>query len=131
MALTREQALAALGLASAQSPDAAAVQGAFERLARRYPQPHFPERFRSLLEARDQLLSPERAWRELVESRTLDLGWILPHLAPGPGAATAPDRRTSLQNMLRAGFLAEPLEVSLFGGWPDDDDDDDDDDELF
>ena len=126
MALTREQALAALGLASAQSPDAAAVQAAFERLARRYPQPHFPDRFRTLLEARDQLLAPERAWRDLLESRTLDLGWILPHVAP-PAVAAAPDRRSSLQSLLRAGFLAEPLDVPAFGDWDDDDDDDDDD----
>lgn len=126
MPLTREQALAALNLAAAPNTDAAAVQAAFERLARRYPQPHFPDRFRTLLEARDQLLSPERAWRELLESRTLDLTWILPRVAPG-SAATAADRRTSLQNLLRAGFLAEPIEPIMTGEWDDDDDDDDDD----
>lgn len=126
MALTHEQALAALNLTSTPNWNAATVQAAFERLARRYPQPHFPERFRALLEARDQLLAPERAWRELLESRTLNLAWILPHLAPAAAGQT-PDRSSSLQSMLRAGFLAEPLDVPEF----DDDDDDDDDDEFF
>ena len=108
MALTRNQALAALGLSARPEADAAAVQGAFERLARRYPQPSFPERFRQLLEARDQILEAGRSWRELLESTTLDLTWILPHLALTPPASVA-DRRTSLQNMLRAGYLAERL----------------------
>ena len=135
MPLTREQALAALNLAAAPGTDAAAVQAAFERLARRYPQPHFPERFRTLLEARDQLLSPERAWRELLESRTLDLSWVLPRVA-AEAAAPAADRKSSLQGMLRAGFLAEPMEPSMFGDWEDDDeeewdDDDEDDDDEF
>lgn len=121
MALTREQALAALGLGNAPSTDAATVQAAFERLARRYPQPHFPERFRALLEARDELLAPERAWRELLENRTLDLAWILPHVAHAAPAASPADRRESLQSLLRAGFLAEPLEVGV-DDWDDDDD---------
>jgi hypothetical protein len=125
MALTREQALAALGLTAAPDSDAAAVQAAFERLARRYPQPHFPERFRTLLEARDQLLAPERAWREQLESRTLNLSWILPRVRPD-AAASAPDRRSSLQALLRAGLFAEPL-MPDFDEWGDDDDDDDDD----
>lgn len=131
MALTREKALAALGLAGAPSTDAATVQAAFERLARRYPQPHFPERFRALLEARDELLAPERAWRELLESRTLNLSWILPHLPQAAPAGSPLDRKSSLQSLLRAGFLAEPLEVEL-EDWDDDDDDDfDDDDDPF
>lgn len=118
MPLTREEALAALGLAATPDAGTAAVQRAFERLARRYPQPSFPERFRQLLEARDQLLDAGRSWRELIESPTLDLAWVLSHLAP---ATTGPalDRRTSLQQMLRAGFLAEPVRP------PDFDDDDD------
>jgi hypothetical protein len=120
MPLTRDEALAALGLAGAPDVDTAVVQRAFERLARRYPQPSFPERFRQLLDARDQLLDAGRSWRELVESRTLDLTWILPHLAPAP-AEPAADHRTLLQAMLRAGYLAEPMSP------PDFDDDDDDD----
>jgi hypothetical protein len=108
MPLTRDQALAALGLSVTPEADAATVQRAFERLARRYPQPSFPERFRQLLEARDQILEAGRSWRELLESSTLDLTWILPHLAPAPPASVA-DRRTSLQNMLRAGYVAERL----------------------
>jgi hypothetical protein len=108
MPLTRDQALAALGLSATPEADAAAIQRAFERLARRYPQPSFPERFRQLLEARDQILEAGRSWRELLESSTLDLTWILPHLAPTPPASAA-ERRTSLQNMLRAGYLAERL----------------------
>jgi hypothetical protein len=107
MALTRDQALAALGLSARPEADAAVIQGAFERLARRYPQPSFPERFRQLLEARDELLDTGRNWRELLENGTLDLGWILPHLRP-TRLDSAADRRTSLQDMLRAGYLAEP-----------------------
>jgi hypothetical protein len=121
MPLTRDEALAALGLSATPDADGATVQRAFERLARRYPQPSFPERFRQLLEARDQLLDAGRAWRELVESGTLELTWILPHLAPDPAAGAAADRRTSLQKMLRAGYLAEPLRSPA----PDDFDDDD------
>jgi hypothetical protein len=129
MALTREQALAALGLSAAPGSDATAVQAAFERLARRYPQPHFPDRFRTLLEARDQLLAPERAWREQLESRTLNLSWILPRLRPVAAAAT-PDHRSSLQAMLRAGLFAEPL-MPNFDEWDDDDDEDEDDEDEF
>jgi hypothetical protein len=125
MPLTRDQALAALGLAANPGADAAAVQAAFERLARRYPQPHFPDRFRALLDARDQLLAPERTWRDLLENRTLDLSWILPHLKPA-AVAPPPDRKALLQRLLRAGLLAEPIAPSMFGGWDGDDDDDDD-----
>jgi hypothetical protein len=120
MPLTRDQALAALGLSATANADTATVQHAFERLARRYPQPSFPERFRQLLEARDQLLDAGRSWRELLESGTLDLTWILPHLAPTPPSATA-DRRTSLQGMLRAGYLAEPLPSEVLDGLGEDD----------
>lgn len=120
MPLTHDQALAALGLSTTPNADSALVQRSFERLARRYPQPNFPERFRQLLEARDQLLDSARSWREWVESGTLDLTWILPHLPPPP-AATPTDRRTSLQRMLRAGYLAESLRPPA----PDDLDDDD------
>jgi hypothetical protein len=108
MPSTRDQALATLGLSAKPDADAAAIQSAFERLARRYPQPSFPERFRQLLEARDRLLDTGRSWRELLESGTLDLAWVLPHLAPAHREATL-DRRTSLQDMLRVGYLAEPL----------------------
>jgi hypothetical protein len=108
MPLTREQSLAVLGLSATPDADAATVQRAFERLARRYPQPSFPERFRHLLEARDELLDTGRSWRELLESPTLDLTWTLPHLPPSSPTAP-PDRRTSLQTMLRAGYIAEPL----------------------
>jgi|SRR5581483_965275 len=120
MPLTHEQALAALGLSTTPDADVATVQRAFERLARRYPQPSFPERFRQLLEARDELLDTGRSWRELVDSATLDLSWILPHLRPSAPTAP-PDRRTSLQRMLRAGYLAEPLAAPM----PDDPDEDD------
>jgi hypothetical protein len=119
MPLNREQALATLRLSA--TPDADVVQSAFERLARRYPQPSFPERFRQLLEARDQLLDAGRTWRELVESSTLDLTWILPHLQANT-TTTLPDRRKSLQDMLRAGYLAESLQP------PADDDSAEDDD---
>lgn len=108
MPLAREQALALLGLSTTPDADAATVQRAFERLARRYPQPSFPERFRQLLEARDELLDTGRSWREAVDSGTLDLTWILPHLRPS-SPSVSPDRRSSLQRMLRAGFRAEPL----------------------
>jgi len=112
MPLTHEQALAALGLSATPDADAATVQRAFERLAHRYPQPSFPERFRQLLEARDELLDTCRSWRELVEGVTLDLSWTLPHLRPSSPTAP-PDRRTSLQRMLRAGYLAEPLSAPV------------------
>jgi hypothetical protein len=112
MPLTRDRALAALGLGATPDADAEAVQRAFERLARRYPQLSFPERFRQLLEARDELLDAGRSWRELLESGTLDLGWILPHLEPARLNAVV-DRRTSLQDMLRAGYLAERLPSSI------------------
>jgi hypothetical protein len=108
----RDQALATLGLSGTPDADSAAIQRAFERLARRYPQPGFPERFRQLLEARDRLLDAGRSWRELLESGTLDLAWILPHVAPDHPSSTR-DRRTSLQDMLRAGYLAELLPVSV------------------
>jgi hypothetical protein len=108
MPLTREQALGALGLSATPDADAAAVQRAFERFARRYPQPSFPERFRQLLEARDELLDTGRSWREWVESGTLDLSWALAHLRPGFPTGPA-DRRASLQRMLRERYLAEPL----------------------
>jgi hypothetical protein len=112
MPSTRDQALATLGLSGTPDADPAAIQRAFERLARRYPQPGFPDRFRQLLEARDRLLDAGRSWRELLESGTLDLAWILPHVAPEHPGPT-PDRRTSLQDMLRAGYLAEQLPVNV------------------
>src|ERR1700736_3860736 len=49
MTSARNHALAALGLGATPNADTSIIQGAFERLARRYPQPHFPERFRQLL----------------------------------------------------------------------------------
>jgi len=110
MTTIRDQALATLGLSATPAADAAAIQSAFERLARRYPQPNFPERFRQLLDARDRLLDVARVWRELVESRTLDLGWALPYFKPARMRSNA-DRRTALQDMLRAGYLAEPISV--------------------
>lgn len=121
MQLTREQALAILGLGATADADSATVQRAFERLARRYPQPSFPDRFRQLLEARDTLLDAGRSWRGLLEGNTLDLTWLLPRVAHTP-EDRPPDRRTSLQRMLRAGYLAEPLSLG---------DDDDDDDEVI
>lgn len=108
MISTREQALAVLGLTAAPEADADAVQRAFERLARRYPQPHFPERFRELLEARDRLLESGRNWREELQSGTLNLSWVLPYLKGVPPAA-AQDSRTALQSLLRAGYRAEGL----------------------
>jgi hypothetical protein len=134
MPLTRDQALAALGLSATPDADAAAVQKAFERLARRYPQPSFPARFRELLEARDQLLDPMRSWRELLEGRTLDLSWILARVSAAP-PAPAMDRKAFLQSMFREGYRADPLSpafdpfVSAILG--DDDDGDDDEDEPF
>jgi hypothetical protein len=111
MTSARDQALAALGLATAPDADATAIQSAFERLARRYPQPHFPDRFRQLLDARDQLLDAGRAWREQLEGRTLDLAWMLPYLKPlAPPEPAADRRRKALQDMLRAGYHAEPLD---------------------
>jgi hypothetical protein len=121
--MTHDEALAALGLAATPAADRVAVQQAFERLARRYPQPNFPERFRQLLEARDHLLDTGRVWREMVQSRTLDLAWVLGHVAADP-APPASDRRTSLQRMLRTGYLAEVLSAPID---PDVDDSDDDD----
>ena len=123
MPLTREQALAALGLSTTPDADAVTVQRVFERLARRYPQPSFPERFRQLLEARDELLDTGRSWRELVESVTLDLTWALPHVRPSSLSAPL-DRRMSLQSMLRAGYLAEPLAAPEESGLEDDDEED-------
>jgi len=120
MPLTREQALAALGLSATPEADAVTVQRVFERLARRYPQPSFPERFRQLLEARDELLDTGRSWRELVESVTLDLTWTLPHVRPSSLSAPL-DRRMSLQSMLRAGYLAELLAAPEAGGLEGDD----------
>jgi hypothetical protein len=105
---TREQALAALGLSASPQADADTVQRAFERLARRYPSQHFPERFRELLEARDRLLESGRTWREELQSSTLNLSWILPYLRPEPAAA-AKDTRAALQSLLRAGYRAEGL----------------------
>jgi hypothetical protein len=111
MTTIRDQALAALGLTATPDADPAAIHRAFERLARRYPQPGFPERFRRLLQARDDLLDTGRRWREQLESRTLDLAWMLPHLHPTTEAYPS-DPRTILQNFLRAGYLAEKLELS-------------------
>jgi hypothetical protein len=54
---------------------------------------------------------PGEIGRELLENGTLDLGWILPHLRPTHRDSVA-DRRTSLQDMLRAGYLAEQLPSS-------------------
>jgi hypothetical protein len=108
MALTRDEALETLGLRASPDADASAVQQSFERLARRYPQASFPDRFRRLLEARDQLLNAGRAWRGQLEASTLDLAWLVPHLSaaePDPPATS----REALQDMLRAGYLAEPL----------------------
>ena len=109
MTSARDHALAALGLGATPNADTSIIQGAFERLARRYPQPHFPERFRQLLEARDQLLGAGRGWREQLENRTLDLAWMLPHLRPATPEESIAQRRTALQDLLRAGYLAEPL----------------------
>lgn len=108
MTSARNQALTALGLSATPDADTAAIQRAFERLARRYPQPHFAERFRQLLEARDQLLDADRSWRDQMENRTLDLDWILPYL-PAAQQGSMPNRRTALQDMLRAGYRAEKL----------------------
>lgn len=123
MSPNRERALAALGLAGTADADPATVQRAFERLARRYPEPHFPERFRELLNAREELLDAGRRWRNELESRTLDLSWALPHLKPVRRRA-GPDRRTALQDMLRAGYRTEPLSSEFFERIPDDSPDD-------
>ena len=112
MTSARDRALAALGLSATPDADESVIQGAFERLARRYPQPHFPERFLELLEARDQLLDAGRVWREQLENRTLDLAWVLPHLTPSAPRESIPERRIALQNLLRAGYLAETLAPS-------------------
>ena len=115
----RDHALATLGLSDSPDAATAVIQSAFERLARRYPQPHFPDRFRQRLDARDQLLEPGRAWREQLEGRTLDLAWMLPHLKPVAPRASAPDsQRKALQDLLRAGYLAEPLDPG-FGEFDD------------
>jgi hypothetical protein len=111
MTSARNQALAVLGLSATPDADTPVIQSAFERLARRYPQPHFPERFRQLLEARDQLLEAGRGWREQLENRTLDLAWMVPHLKL-PTPESIPQRRVALQDLLRAGYLAEPLAPS-------------------
>lgn len=108
--LTREQALTVMGLAAVPEADADAVQRAFERLARRYPQAHFPERFRELLEARDRLLDSGRNWREELHSGTLNLSWVPPYLKTGEDAAAVQDARAVLQSLLRAGYRAEGLE---------------------
>lgn len=123
MPLARDQALTALGLSATPDADAATVQRAFERLARRYPQPSFPERFRQLLEARDALLDSGRRWREWIEGGTLDLSWTLPYLRPSTPTAP-PDCRTSLQRMLRAGYLAETVGGPWAGGLEEDDEGD-------
>ncbi len=112
MASTREEALDTLGLAGRTDADAAAIQQAFERLARRYPQANFPERFRRLLEARDHLLNAGRAWREQLESRTMGATWLLPHITSSEQYAP-PELRQALQDLLRAGLLAEPLPLGL------------------
>ncbi len=112
MTSARNQALAVLGLSAASDPDTPVIQSAFERLARRYPQPHFPERFRQLLEARDELLGAARSWREQLENRTLDLAWMIPHLTHSAPRESIPQRRSALQDLLRAGYLAETLAPS-------------------
>jgi len=112
MTLPRDRALAALGLSNTPDADVPTIQNAFERLARRYPQPHFPERFLELLAARDQLLNAARGWREQLENRTLDLAWVLPHLRPSPTRESVPTRSAALQALLRAGYLAETLGTS-------------------
>jgi hypothetical protein len=111
----RDEALATLGLAAQPDADAPAVQRAFERLARRYPERHFPERFRALLEARDCLLNPGRLWRDELERPTLDLRWALPYFRGESrgekGKSTLRASDDPVQDMLRAGYLAEGLEL--------------------
>lgn len=126
MQSSREQALATLGLAATPDPDSATVQRAFERLARRYPQPSFPDRFRQLLEARDALMDPGRSWRGMLEGNNLDLSWMLRHLSSrSTGKPT--DRRSFLQSLLRAGYNAETLSMEVPDDFDEDEDDDDDD----
>jgi curved DNA-binding protein CbpA len=108
----RDEALATLGLAAQPDADAPAVQRAFERLARRYPERHFPERFRALLEARDRLLNPGRLWRDELERPTLDLRWALPYLSQREKEkSTLRAADDVVQDMLRAGYRAEGLEL--------------------
>lgn len=108
MTSTREDALAVLGLADRPDADPATVQQAFERRARRYPPASFPDRFRQLLDARDRLLEPGRIWRQQLDAPVLDLAWLNPHLARAQPRAPAPPAQ-ALQDMLRAGYHAEPL----------------------
>ncbi|MGH8584452.1 MAG: hypothetical protein ACREWG_17115 [Gammaproteobacteria bacterium] len=110
MHLTREEALAVLALQAQPDADRDTVQRAFERLARRYPQQQFPERFRQLLEARDLMLNADREWREQLESGTLDLSWALSYLPDDPfSRLPQPGDREALQACLRRAFRGEPL----------------------
>jgi len=124
MTFHSDTALAALGLPGGDAVDPLTVAKAFERLAKRYPPTHFPDKFKKILEARDLLLNQGRAWREFVSTKTLDLSWAAPCLsqntvAPLPLA----DERMHLQNLLRATFKSDPLfdfddEASFDQGMP-------------
>ena len=120
MSTTIADAKRALGLSPDSAPDAADVARAFERLARRYPPQVFPDRFRTILDARDLLIDRERVLREAITRKSLDLSWIKPYwrtLPPEQQDETS--ARGLLRDMVRIAFdeeLPEDLD-------PDDDDD--------
>ena len=110
MTFHSDTALAALGLPEGDAVDPLAVAKAFERLAKRYPPTHFPDKFKKILEARDFLLNQGRAWREFVSTKTLDLSWAAPCLSKNTVAPLPlEDERMHLQNLLRATFKSDPL----------------------
>jgi hypothetical protein len=57
-------------------------------------------------------LGRRAVWREQLESRTLDLAWVLPHLRPAAPRESILERRVALQDLLRAGYLAETIAPS-------------------
>lgn len=130
MTFSPSEACAALGLTPEQAQNPSLIDQAFEKLTRRYPPSHFPERFASILAARDTLRNLEQPWRELLEARTLNLAWLRPHLASAVDSTEGlqeamQDAATYRQSLLRAAFTASDSLDDMDQSDIDDDFDDD------
>lgn len=104
MKKTSAEAREVLGLRGEEEPTPEAVRDAFVKLARRYPEHHFPERFRELREAYDLLLKPDAGFGALLSAPEVDLSVLLPFVSP-------PETPAELRAGSQAEVLAELLRL--------------------